>query len=372
MASVENISYVIDRGASSVSGKKSYSPHINILRGLCAISVLLFHSGFYFENSTGNNTFKILFGNLFGFGAVAVFFAISGYLMRDLLHRIDAFSFIIHRVVRIYPAYYAAGLLAWLAFTYYQAALPISPFAATLAPVGVVPYPLGVEWSLVYEMSFYIALTLLSAAGAAKLIESTAAGWLVVLVALVLLGLAPVPILPDLSQVFLSPVCIPFAAGMLIRPLMDAGVRPKYLLGLVAIVPLISNYPVALVVAGIASAVLVGCAIELDRSVFRLPRGLARLLDLFGTCSYGIYLCHVPVLRLFYTIVSTMTPTGLVWAAGVLLALGIGIGIGLLDHNLYRFTKRIIPALPRGVRLALAGVATALFVSVAWIAPGSE
>ena len=44
----------------------------------------------------------------FGLIGVAVFFAISGLLMADLIQRTDPWRFLAHRVVRIYPIYLLA------------------------------------------------------------------------------------------------------------------------------------------------------------------------------------------------------------------------------------------------------------------------
>ncbi|WP_207000472.1 hypothetical protein [Trinickia mobilis] len=36
--------------------------------------------------------------------------------------------------------------------------------ALSLLPLGTIPYPVGVEWSLVYEVLFYVVIAVLAAA----------------------------------------------------------------------------------------------------------------------------------------------------------------------------------------------------------------
>ena len=83
---------------------------------------------------------------------VAVFFAISGSLMAEILPRTNPWQFLAHRIVRIYPIFF----LVVVALLPLGNALEFMPprgalLALTLAPVGnAAVYYLHVEWTLVF------------------------------------------------------------------------------------------------------------------------------------------------------------------------------------------------------------------------------
>jgi peptidoglycan/LPS O-acetylase OafA/YrhL len=153
-----------------VGGTRSFLPAVEGMRACAAIGVVITHVAFQTGHAAG------VTGRLFGrFDmAVAVFFALSGFLLwrghaaaaRGLRRTPPTSHYLRSRVVRIMPAYLVsvvvilallpdaggASITVWLAnLTLTQIYVPL-----TLTP------GLTQMWSLAVEVSFYIALPLLA------------------------------------------------------------------------------------------------------------------------------------------------------------------------------------------------------------------
>ncbi|QZA07998.1 acyltransferase [Mycolicibacter heraklionensis] len=158
--------------SQQVGGVRSFLPAVEGMRACAAIGVVITHVAFQTGHSSG------ISGRLWGrFDmAVAVFFALSGFLLwrghaaaaRGLRREPPTGHYLRSRVVRIMPAYLVsvvvilallpdaggASLVVWLAnLTMTQIYVPL-----TLTP------GLTQMWSLAVEVSFYVALPLLALA----------------------------------------------------------------------------------------------------------------------------------------------------------------------------------------------------------------
>ena len=102
--------------AAGVDAKKL---SLHVLRGAAAPSVLPYHASHYLPHLRGEIAALAIFNGFFGGYGVAAFFALSGYLMAQIVDRDSPGRFLIARVTRIYPlflaivAIYAAAF--WLA-----------------------------------------------------------------------------------------------------------------------------------------------------------------------------------------------------------------------------------------------------------------
>lgn len=142
----------------SHAGERLYS--LQILRGLAAVAVLMFHVERYTKIMGGVN--DSIFNHvplLFGQGAFW-FFEISGFIMAYLIDRNLNKNFLLQRAVRIYPPYFLAVSTSIFLYVMFLGAYTVSRWdliqALTLLPVGQIKYVLGVEWSLTYEIFFYM------------------------------------------------------------------------------------------------------------------------------------------------------------------------------------------------------------------------
>src|SRR5262249_48000209 len=132
-------------GASVIAAR---NPSIQCLRGLAALFVALYHSSVYSERLLGDAGWTAVFDGRFGLAGVAIFFAISGLLMAELIQRTDPWRFLAHRIVRIYPTFFLvvsiAAPVTALVGHYKQSFHGLS---LLLVPVGMRAYYLGVEWT---------------------------------------------------------------------------------------------------------------------------------------------------------------------------------------------------------------------------------
>jgi peptidoglycan/LPS O-acetylase OafA/YrhL len=157
---------------------------IQYLRAFAAIFVLLYHASLFVGQATGDNYLASIFNGRFGVFGVALFFAISGYLMAELAQRTDAATFLAHRVIRLYPIFWILALGKSVLFGTKGAVFFFFNLSAlALMPMGEIIYPLGIEWTLVFEIIFYLMVAAVMFVGAARYIHIFGAVWLVAILA---------------------------------------------------------------------------------------------------------------------------------------------------------------------------------------------
>jgi peptidoglycan/LPS O-acetylase OafA/YrhL len=148
---------------------------VEIMRGLAALSVALFHfSGSHPNLHDGLSVFKLV---MYGGEGVTVFFVISGFVMciaaQRKVHK--ALNFWIDRIFRIYPTYLCAlavalmGLLLTSIATGKQfdnllVGYDFADFFGNLFLISNLylepRYANGVFWTLCYEVQFYLIIAL--------------------------------------------------------------------------------------------------------------------------------------------------------------------------------------------------------------------
>ena len=157
---------------------------IQILRGLAALLVVFYHIRAMEVLAIGKNGFtEIPLLNGFvtnGFAGVDLFFVISGFIMVYVTEGVRAglrssLDFLFARVTRIYPLWWVFAGLISVMFVIYSAigyedvwdrarqGEPLVPYLVKsifLVPQAGPPV-LGVGWTLVHEMYFYAAFTLM-------------------------------------------------------------------------------------------------------------------------------------------------------------------------------------------------------------------
>jgi exopolysaccharide production protein ExoZ len=281
---------------------------IDVLRGLAASAVVLRHSDDRF---------------LFGSIGVDFFFVISGFVMAQLFRDRTASRFLFDRAWRIFPIYWVA-LLPWF---FVRGAggenvTPAGSFASTLLLpnwFGVYGTYLGVAWTLLFELLFYLGVALAIRFGNFLLPV------LIFAAALIARPYADLPLLHFLG----SPMIFEFLFGVAIArlplhrlaglALMAAGIL------WLALFPNsgLEDYRVAMsygpsvgrvLLWGIPAAAIVYGALTMERAFKgRLVDGLLVL----GAASYSVYLVHTLVTKNVI----------LWWPAEFALALAAGIAL---------------------------------------------
>lgn len=123
----------------------------------------------------------------FNIGRVAVilFFALSGYWVKDLWEKNpDIFNFWINRILRIWPVYIICTILASILLSKNMDIFNFIILGVASSQNGMI---LGVEWSLDIEIQFYIALPLILMMQSkikrelsfALLLSATIIGWII-------------------------------------------------------------------------------------------------------------------------------------------------------------------------------------------------
>lgn len=301
---------------------------------------MLFHAGFYYENAYGETFLRQIFPDMLGIYGVSIFFAISGYLMAELLPKQSSVEFLTRRILRIYPVFVIATIGTLIVRS---KILPTYDIASmSLAPIGQTQYPLGVEWTLVYEVFFYVFLFGISFFGMTHSLRLIAAIWIIVTLAYVAIAQG-IPTISNatITQLPFMPANAGFAAGLLIPWLVKLVKNPVPLLCVFAISIAISIiYPISpfvRIITGIGCAGLIASAV-ITRDF--LPDGAADVLTKLGDWSYALYLLHVPILFVvFRPQFASMAPIALI--GGVFLAISASAVLGQIDLAIVEKTRKL-------------------------------
>ena len=78
---------------------------IQYVRAFAALLVVLYHQAVYLERMRGEVWLHDIVQGLPGLYGVIAFFVLSGFLMAEIAPRYSAATFLVHRIIRIYPAY---------------------------------------------------------------------------------------------------------------------------------------------------------------------------------------------------------------------------------------------------------------------------
>lgn len=149
------------QGAGGMAGSKTRLEGLDALRGIAAVSVMLYHYTAWFnQDGVGHLApgLSVMFSR--GHFGVELFFIISGFVISLTLSRTETLrGFVLSRFARLYPAF-----LACMAVTILVSCI-FAPGALTLPQIMVsltmVPRVFGVTaidgsyWSLFYEILFY-------------------------------------------------------------------------------------------------------------------------------------------------------------------------------------------------------------------------
>ena len=349
-----------------VGGVRSFLPAVEGMRACAAMGVVVTHVAFQTGHSSG------VTGRLFGrFDlAVAVFFALSGFLLwrghaaaaRDLGSRPHTGHYLRSRVVRIMPAYLIAVvvILSLLpdsdhaSLTVWLANLTLTQIYVPLTLTG----GLTQMWSLSVEVSFYLALPVLALlarripvgarvpviAGLGAL--SWAWGW----VSLAHAGSGINPL--NWPPAFFSW----FAAGMLLAEWAYSGIglphrlaRRRVLMAVVAVLAyLVAASPLAGpegLIPGTARQFAVKMAMgSLVAFALVAPLVLDRLdtphrvlgttgMVTLGRWSYGLFIWHLAALAMVFPVIGTFPFTGRM-AEVLVLTLIFGFAIAAVSYAL--------------------------------------
>ncbi len=262
--------------------------------------------------------------------------------------RQEAATFLLHRITRIYPAFLFAVALFYASFMFSPIRTPLDWRALSLMPAGEAIYPLGVEWTLVFEVGFYVFLFVIIAIGRTKDVAPIMIGWL----GLICIHNILWP--DDPSKNLFSPLTLPFvgvnvafACGVLMNASWSRPIHPALAAILGVAFWLLGSRLLGVMGArwgmGFGSALLVVSVARYRGARFLVGEtAFGRLGNRLGDYSYALYLVHVPVIRTIYALLpDDIGGVYLFWTA-LALALLLAVPLGEVDMRLYRFLKRRI------------------------------
>jgi exopolysaccharide production protein ExoZ len=321
--------------------------NVQALRGGAALLVALGHGA-----RTGAAPEPILsFVSWSSYAGVDIFFVISGFIVSDAASRAAgtaprlraSLDFALRRIFRIFPLYWIAlavaiGLGGWI-----HIAPELWPKSSVLSMAFLTTLwitPLSSAWSLAFEAYFYAALVLVILI-AGRHVHLGIFVWLILQA--LWIGFGP----PDTGTVGANELVDEFALGWLVGRVQHLGNnKTAWLAAIGALIlwtrgawltahrGLLMPGP-RLDTFGLASALLLYTLLRLEMSGWRAPKPLERL----GDVSYSIYLWHMIVLGIMYTVfpVSSLTFT----AAMTLLIVWSFISYALIERPGIRLGKML-------------------------------
>ena len=320
---------------------------VQMLRAVAALAVVVHHT---LEQSNGAaHRFSPDRLTTSGASGVDIFFVLSGFIMLHVSFRgTDApptpGAFLLRRATRIYPFYWLCCLgvltisaMGFLATHHFPASRVVA--ALLLLPGDTI---LGVSWTLVYEVYFYLlfAATLKARSATVSVFATTAA-----ILALQVAG----ALLPasDTASFLTSPLPLEFCFGLFLAYAYAAWSRRNRswpvppvaalaLMGLMAAVPLFvmhdgtAGLPALprVFAWGIPATLVVASALSIGA-----PRGaIARFLVLLGDASYALYLTHVFVMMGYGRVMKIEAFRHLPQQGFVVLIVLLCLAVGLVAH----------------------------------------
>lgn len=364
---------------------------IQALRGIAALAVFLCHV-MAIEEAHSQRSHKLTDLWINGAHGVDLFFVISGFIMvwvaSDLRKgAAQAGGFLFSRATRIYPLWWLFAIAMIIFFLTMKGTLYDAPRIDAARLDGTLhlfhsfvlwPQPehpvLGVGWTLVHEMYFYVAFAVLILLLPARMRLYGLLIWSGTVTIGALAGLSDA-FSGDLVELIFYPMTLEFTAGALVGYAIKAGWRRHALLfaiigGLGVLVPfldldleptqtlmtalgfneftgippvwrrtLLYGLPVAMLIYGLV-------ALELDRGLGqRVPKFMVHL----GDWSYSLYLCHTlsisAIGRVTYTL---FNPSPIATTAYLILVTGGTIAVSALTYRWFeqpsiRFFRRWRP-----------------------------
>lgn len=280
-------------------------PGVDAMRGVAALTVALFHwEHIAFGTPNAEQVFR------YGLLGVEFFFMISGFVIMMVAGRTSgAGEFWMARAVRLYPAYWFSVLVTAV----YVLMVGKYDLAAVLVNLTMLQSFLSVPnitnpyWTLAFEISFYLGMTLVVRLDGLRRVEAIALAWLVA--GLVYRGVAPAALafdpdrpLVQIAYILVAPQFSPFfVAGMMLYRLRRGEIgRAGYAALVLALAMTFAGRGDFAQVPG----VIYGPLALLMAAALYLAAGLAapgpawRALAWLGLVSYPLYLLHCSLANL--------------------------------------------------------------------------
>ena len=328
--------------AAQVGGTRAFLPAVEGMRACAAMGVVLTHVAFQ-TGTSGGVVGRLL--HRFDL-AVAVFFALSGFLLwrghaaaaRQLRHRPSTGHYLRSRLVRIMPGYLFAVVVILTLLPEANHASPTVWLANLTLTQVYVPLTLTAGltqmWSLSVEVTFYLALPILAALAYRLPVRARVPVIAAVAAASLGWGLLPIQTAAGVNFLNWPPAYASwFAAGMLLAEwtVSDVGWphrlarNPWAIYGIALVAYLVSASPLAgpenlvpatlgqfvvrtLMGAIVAAALLAPLVLDRPDTPHRILG--SPVMVVLGRWSYGLFVWHLAALVMVFPMVGTFMFNG--------------------------------------------------------------
>ncbi|MGY4414856.1 exopolysaccharide production protein ExoZ [Bradyrhizobium sp. LB7.1] len=301
---------------------------IQAARAVAAIGILYFHSWVALVRFPEGRSFQIPIWTAYGYLAVDLFFAISGYVICLVVTKpqFRALPFLIKRGFRLYPLWLVTLTLFGALALFWRAATETETwqyflYSATLLPTRELPF-YNVGWTLQHEMVFYVlAAVLVPVGGVSALMAFLAAS-----------SIAAYTIEMPWYLSSFGLHHSEFLAGMLVFILAPRLKRFGVVL------PLLVGFGFLWALMVFAGYIYIGPAMFFIILAFANLRTVPKWVVALGDTSYSIYLIHSIVFLVASAAASKLVARPL-WLAEPLRAASMAV-IVLLAFISYRYLER--------------------------------
>lgn len=318
---------------------------IQVSRFWAAFLVFFGHLLIFSEQKVPVPKLMVEFASWFGGPAVYLFFAISGFVVSHSAQSLTAGQFVRARLIRIYLGYWLAVFLAVAAKTVIWHQVPTAEFSLqslSLFPAGHIGYPLWIEWSLVFEVLFYLVVGLLWIPRKNSVLLAGVLAWLLLVAIAEKLHVGPgLERYGFFPSILLSLNVIPFLCGAIAYQAFRFGVRIHglpiiFLCGnLIAWAHLSSTSLTKTIMLGVAMAIMV--LMFASTAIKDQSQGFWQWQIRLGNASYGIYLLHTSVITISLALLPAGRPAVWVVLAVGMLAIAIASAFGELEARLHKY-----------------------------------
>ena len=351
--------------------RKLYS--LQVLRGIAALIVLLFHYRLYLRanDASGSPVWDALFG--WGIIGVDIFFVISGFIMVYTTHYyrsgLDSSKrFLINRAVRILPLYYFGLLIAFILGgamnTFHDPGKIqnlISALTFTVYKTDITPHYIddggmyNIRWTLNYEIYFYLvfALCLLIKH---RLITLASWGALATCIIPAVAGFQPTlsvqgyHLVSPLYGLLSNPLILEFLIGAVsaylylwIRQNITSTHLPLFsaLLSLALLLYFVSGiYTNSIRPLDINSAMLIGAFVLTLTLADPIVSKISPAIGIYlGNISFSLYLLHNPIGWASWAVLKRLGPTEVPFVSAVLAIILAAIASIIVAHLTHRYIE---------------------------------
>jgi peptidoglycan/LPS O-acetylase OafA/YrhL len=326
--------------------KRTRVTEIDLLRFLAAVSVLLFHytfSGYAAENLSPMPYTPLAPISKYGWLGIELFFVISGFVILMTAVGRSLRSFVVSRLIRLYPAFWACCTITFaliLAFGAPRITATVGQYFINMTMLaGFVGEPDidGAYWSLYVEMRFYFLVAVVLATGRIQQVQTLLLAWLAAVIVLEFIPFGPLRylLIVEWATYFIAGATFYLVWAQGISPMRVCMIVVSWGLALyqtIKALPVLENHYNASMSGVIVAAIISAFYLAMFLIALNRTGHFGRInWILVGALTYPLYLLHGNIGYIFFNIgYPEINPHLLLWSTiFVVLCLAYAVHIGI-------------------------------------------